>query len=302
MGKNRRFKAYYFFFCLAIGLFFYLKNSPSPAYFHTEKIVKLVSGGIPCVRVYLNDAPIDLEFDSGFEGDLSLDEEILAPLQKTFLKEKTFFGVRGKSYQEKVYSGPSIKIAGIQFDQIEVKEGSKEFNQDSVVFDGSKKKVKEERPGRIGWTLFSKLNLFIDIPNSQIGMCDSIQTLQSRGYFKNGFIKTPLLQDKPYIGIQVVSSSGPLNCCIDTGATLCVLNSSIEPQDFCLEFLQLEKNNIGPFIFFQFPIGMPKAPDAFLGMNFLAKHTVFVNFKEQAVYISLEEDSPNLLKFFGAPL
>jgi hypothetical protein len=287
MNKNRA--IFYFFICIALGGFcyFYTWNNKTAPYLHTEKITRFTQGGIPCVPIQLGNVTVELEFDCGFRGDLLLDHDILDPLTKTFLKESISYGVRGKSYQEKVYSLPQAKIAGVVFKHPEVKEGAREFYQDAILSTNPRKTPIRIRPGSIGWTLFSSLNLLIDVPHLKIGTCDSVETLLNQGYFENGYVMTPLLQNKPYIGIEILGSSGPLQCFFDSGATVCILNSETEGNDFQTETIQIAGNDFGPLDFYPFPMKLPNAPGAALGMNFLSKHTVFIDFKRQMVYISL---------------
>jgi len=153
-------------------------------------------------------------------------------------------------------------------------------------------------PGRLGWELFYNVNLLVDISNSKISFCDSLETLQEYGYKIENFSKAPLLLDRGLIEFESQTSQGLLRCVLDTGSTFNFLHIELEKAQKIEQILweddnivnyssfEIDKKNFGPIYFHKMPIKIPIHIDAILGMDFFREHIVFIDFKRRAIYFS----------------
>ena len=148
--------------------------------------------------------------------------------------------------------------------------------------------------GRIGWTLFQDVNLFMDLKNSRIAFCDSLDTLKKQGYPVDTFTKVPLLLDHGLIEFEALITEGKLRCVLDTGATWNILNTkSQQPIEQIIwsartvsepTILQIGEKDFGKTSFHLLPLNLPIPVEAILGMEFLSTHLVFIDFAHNHIY------------------
>jgi hypothetical protein len=283
--------------------------SPKKSYFIEAPITKLSSIQCPCVNVEIDSKQFSMELDLGFRGNLTIKKDHLDFLEnKTFLFEKLVYGVRGNQYPVEVYRVPNVKIGQMTFMNPSLEKENQQFIKDSVfVADGGKPSPREE--GRLGWELFQKVNLLIDVKNACVAFCDSLNTLATHGYPIETFIKTPLILDKGLVQILADTPEGSMEYILDTGATWNILNRSIEstqsldkavwePEN-TIEFAYFRINNedFGPLSFHRLPIGLPFHVDGILGVEFFEENLVFLNFSEGMAYFSKKpfDGLPNVI-------
>ena len=183
-----------------------------------------------------------------------------------------------------------------------LQQGTGEFIKDSTfIQNGGEPSIRP--PGRLGWELFYKVNLLIDIQNSQIAFCDSLDTLQSKGYSVAFFTKTPLLIDRGLVEFQAETSEGTLRCMLDTGTTWNMLNKEVSEEQSidkaiwdpksvidCSVF-KIGGKDLGPINFHQIPLKAPIQIDAILGMEFFQQNLVFLDFRQGFAYFSVGKRS-----------
>ncbi len=281
---------------------------PSPnngnSYFISVPITKLSSIQSPCVDVNIGDKLFSMELDLGFRGDLSLQSRFINQISpKTFIKTKPMYGIRGKKHLNNLYQIPKVKIGGMAFFESVLQEDSAEFVKNSVfVKNGGEPSARE--PGRLGWEFFHATNLLIDIQNSTIAFCDSLDTLKQQGYPIEEFIDAPLHIEQGLVECIADTPEGPLRCMLDTGCTLNMLNSDIEEEkiarafwdpeyDIDYAYFKIKNIDFGPQKFHRFPITLPIRIDAILGMDFFEEHLVFIDFSNEKIYFS--KDHPMMM-------
>jgi hypothetical protein len=276
--------------------------------------VTLSSSRIPCIEVAIAGKTITAKIDLGSATNITLPSEFLKEIdQKSFTQSTVHYGIRGKKYAGNVYEIPEIKIGRLQLSHAKATEMNPEFEKDGVLFhDGKNHSV--ENLGRIGWTLFFNLNLFLDCGNFQIAFCDSLDTLEKQGYPVGSFVETPLLLDRKFIEFEAMTDKGLLRCVLDTGSTWNLLNKDLENQSnthmifnpdnidqhavlnpensdqmvFDIEdvydtpVFKIGKNNFGAMTFQK--IKTPFETDAIIGMEFLESMLVFIDFPNKKIY------------------
>ncbi len=252
----------------------------------------------PCVDVNIDGKVFSMELDLGYRGDITFTKESTdLILSKDFICEKPMYGIRGKEYSTNLYRVPKAKIGAMTFSKLVLQEEMQEFVTDSVfVQNGGKPSPRE--PGRLGWELFYNVNLLVDVTNSLIAFCDSLDTLKNKGYVIEDFIQTPLFLDRGLVEFQVQTLEGVLLCMLDTGATWNMINSEIErgkpieeemwkPEN-SVEYssFKIEGEEFGPIAFHRMPIKIPIRIEAILGMEFFQNHLVFLDFTGKCAYFS----------------
>lgn len=284
------------------------------SYYIPFEITELNHHGIPCLPILIENQTVLLTLDVGSSAQICLHKEICDQLnQRTFLRLRKSVGVRGIEYEKKVYNIPKIQIGKVSFWHPLLEEESESFQKDSIIYEQEKSEsirkdaiVSEQKDaapvekGRLGWGLFQISNLFLDLGNSKIAICDSLSTLSKNGYLLDSFVKTPLILDNNIIQIEVNNDQLPLLCCLDTGSTWNLINTRKEvekpswnisaPVMICdpimTGILQINKINFGEIAWHPLPMFVPFRFDAILGMEFFKTHLVFLDFSEQCAYIS----------------
>jgi len=277
-----------------------LTTSESTAFFVSIPIVKFSSTQAPCISVQIEDNTFLMELDLGLRGDLSITSSFINQISsKTFISTVPMYGFNGKEHLTHLYRIPKVKIGGMILIEPILQENSYQSRQESVITQNGNPPSPRE-PGRIGWELFHNVNLLLDIQNSRIAFCDSIETLKNHGYQIESFIKAPLLIERGLVELEAKTPIDLLRCVLDTGSTYNILNTEIEEAKSIEEVIWAPSNSLeyssfkinetefGPIIFHRIPIKLPIQIDAILGMEFFENHLVFLDFSKKQVYFRKE--------------
>lgn len=265
-------------------------------YFVSIPITEMTSAQIPCINVQIEDKTLPVTLDLGLRGHITMASEAVNHIaSKTFLNEKSMYGVRGKKYNKKRYRIPELKIGAMTFSVPVLQEDNAEFLRDAT-FTHDEAEISSKEPGRLGWELFSLTPLLIDVKNAHIAFCDSLETLKKEGYAIETFIKVPLFLERGLLEFEACTPNGPLRCMLDTGATWNVLNDeAIKEIDKAVwtpenkaeySFFLIEGADFGPIAFRRMPIQIPIRIEAILGMEFFQRHLIFLDLENRVVYFS----------------
>jgi len=267
-----------------------------PALFVSVPITKFSAIQCPCVEVEIQGTTFTMELDLGFRGDVNIAHDLIEQIPlKEFVRAKPMYGIRGKEYIKNLYKIEEARIGEIYFLKPFLQEDSEEFKRDSVfVKNGGEPSPPEA--GRLGWELFYHTNLLIDVKNSKIAFCDSLETLKKEGYDIDSFIKAPLLLEQGSVEIEAETPEGVLRCVLDTGSTWNLLNAktdkpieqAIWDSDNFLEqpSFRINGHDFGAITFRRVPIQAPVPVEAILGMDFFEEHLVFLDFTGGYVYFA----------------
>ncbi|MBI5273050.1 MAG: hypothetical protein HY861_03605 [Chlamydiia bacterium] len=267
------------------------------SFFVSVPITQCASIGAPYLDVQVGNEVFSLGIDLGLEGDLSIASALVERIpSKTFIRTKLMYGFRGKEYQTSLYRIPKITIGTMSFKQPILQESSDEFHRDSVIV--KKGKPSPKKLGRVGWELFYNSNLLLDIKNSKVAFCDSLNTLHKQGYLVKSFTKAPLLLERGLVEFEAQTTEGALRCMLDTGTTCNILNTELddgksieqviwEPENaLTYPSFKIGNKDFGSVVFHRFPIKIPIRIGAILGMEFFQDHLVFLDFAGGYVYFS----------------
>lgn len=265
-------------------------------YFITAPITKWSSIQSPCLDVCIEDKTFPVELDLGLRGNITFTKESTdAITSKVFLREKPMYGIRGKEYPTKLYQIPALKIGKMTFTSPILQEEGEEFTKDATFVQNGKERAPTES-GRLGWELFYNVNLLVDVENSLIAFCDSLETLEKHGYPVESFISTPLFLERGLVEFYANTPQETLRCMLDTGATWNILNDEIEEGKSLDQAIWDEKNIIqysflmiggkdfGQHTFHRMPIRIPIRIEAILGMEFFKENLVFLDFSGNMAY------------------
>jgi len=139
--------------------------------------------------------------------------------------------------------------------------------------------------------------VLVDIKNSSIAICDSIETLGKQGYRIENFVKIPLLSNQGVAEFMASICDRSIRCVLDTGCTLNLMNADLEDKQSFEQTIWDEKNTRNATIridaqefdsmpFLHIPIKTPIPIDAVLGMTFFANHIVFIDFVNKTIYLA----------------
>lgn len=265
-------------------------------YFLPIPIINFTRPGIPCLAVTIESKTIAAELDLGLRGDLSFSSSFISKVQdKKYLRSKTMYGIRGVGYEKKLYELPQVSLGNAIFSHPTMYEDIETMQQGSS-FLKKQGNHPSRQVGRVGWELFRKKNLFLDLDNSLIALCGSISALKEQGYPVNTFTKTPLFTERGLIEFYAEAPTGPIRCMIDTGTSRNILNTELKEgqeleqavwdPDSVSEYdsFHIGKKNFGSVSFLHIPIHIPIHIEAILGVEFLLTHLVFLDFSENYIY------------------
>ena len=325
--KNRKWYAFSIFLILGtcITLYFSLRKTSQEktlssrlltkknSYFVPMKINGFSSGNIPYFSVHIENREVTAKIDLGYEGDIALPSSIIKKLHaKKFIARKSTYGLKGKTYKCDVYELAKIHTENMSFFPVRAEETNPEFEHDVNL--GEEEKLLKGDLGRVGWCLFHNFNLLIDCEHSTLALCDSLETLKSRGYPVDSFTETSLLLDRGFIEFEAQTEAGMLRCVLDSGSTWNMLNKDLEnscnshmiftpenvdqysilnPENKSLmsfdskDHLEVSIFNIGgkefgPMTFNR--IKSPMAIDAIIGMEFFEDTLIFIDFFNRKIY------------------
>jgi len=277
-----------------------LKNERK-AYYFSMSVPRFSKGDVPYIPVQIGNQMVLAQLDLGFEGAFAFSRSILEKVQdKKFLYLKPYCKIHGTEVQTEVYEISKAKIGSANFTRLKACEASEDFFDTRLVRSAIQDQENRDE-GVVGWHPFSLSNIFLDLGNSLVGFAGSLEALQQNGYGERQFIKTPLLTDRGLIEIEVEGSDGPLRCVVDTGCSYSMKNTESENgnpvEKLTLEnfskntFLMIGGEKFGEVLFLHFPMRLPIKIDAILGMEFLKKHVLLLDFSEGYAYLSKEPSS-----------
>lgn len=133
----------------------------------------------------------------------------------------------------------------------------------------------------------------LDFPNSKIYfILDVNKTLQKLHKSLEDFVKISLLNDKEHLAIALQTDYGEKNFMIDTGAQGTIMrpfSKDLSPH----QFIHLKKFSSQEFYFSPQKIYLYNFSDKFsydgiLGIDFLQKRSIFLDFENNHIFISKE--------------
>ncbi len=260
-------------------------------------IEKYSDSHIPCICLKIEDKIFSVSIDLGFRGYLCLFKNAIDQIsEKILVGTDEKYGFRGNKHSHPVYLIPQIEIGNATFSKIPILEETEEIRKEAVITENEEQILFFEEQGKLGWEIFTLFNLLLDYKNATIAFCNSDEMLKKQGYPISEWAKAPLFLEDGFVEFTAETENGPLRCILDSGCTVNILNMQVEGKECDLlldpkyqiqrQSLKVGDSEFGPVIFRPMPVNLPVHVEAFLGMEFIKEHTIFIDFQNKMVYIS----------------
>jgi len=247
---------------------------------------------IPCVTVEIEGKRYPVEVDLGSKTALSLHSHVLREIHKESIGFARRIDFRGNQYETKVFLIPQVQLGQLIFKKARVKEEAVSFSTTGSII----RPVNEPmNAGRIGRDLFLEKNIFMDFQNSFFAVTNDARFLKQRGYNLSRSVQTSFKLTSDGIIFECDTDLGRLHLILDTGSTLSVIRKNINEHSkdsntdiplFSSSKFSISGVNFGPKEFGLIPLSDEyKGIDGLLGMDFLEKHFVYLDFKRSTAYI-----------------
>jgi hypothetical protein len=265
------------------------------------------SAGTPVAIVEIQGEEFFLDVTLGSKLQLELSKSILNTLEKEPYGKLERKDLKGVPYEEAGYLISEIKIGDRSFSNMIVGELSDDTTE-------SDEEILNRKFGTIGRALLEKMNLLLDFRNSVMIGCNDTNDVEQAGYRLESMTMIPFESGRDGNILTVHTDLGKLRLAIATGCTVSLIRSSL------LQDNELEESEYGLpcFTSSQFMIGnkdfgelnlylydiTPEFDeiDGVLGMNFLKRHVVYIDFQNNVLYVgkSIPESSQISVTFNSA--
>ncbi len=261
--------------------------------------VKFEDTKTPYVYVKIDGVTIPLEVDLGSRLEMKIYSDTLKKIHKRPYGTEKWKNFRGTEFEHPTFTLPKVEIGSLTFkNPIIVESPSKESEGTIIWEDPNREKSIPEVVGHIGRGLLKKVNLLLDMESSKIIFAGNIKNLKKAGYDLETFEKVPFELSPKGIIIEVDTDLGKMRFLLDTGFTLTTMHESLYPKDIekkmspygipqCMTSqFTINKTNFGSKdLYFLKMTEELRDIDGFLGMDFIKKHVIYINFSKNILYI-----------------
>jgi hypothetical protein len=269
---------------------------------------------LPLISVKIQNNDYLLEVDLGSKYQVTLNRHIINQLDKKNSGTLISRDAMGNSYERAAYLVPLVKIGDLSFSDVIVDEQSDDFIANTTFGASATKDDFENRLGYIGRALLAKRNLLLDFHNSRMFISNDIKRLKSAGYHLENFTQCAFEMGKAGIVLPMDTDMGKIRFCLDTGCTASFIRASFvshqvpDGKKYGLPFIRTSKFEIGGRDFGAMNLHLlnmtPELSefDALLGMDFLKNHVVYIDHRDQVVYIGDVRSDEQLTLNFDLPI
>ncbi len=209
---------------------------------------------------------------------LTLNKKVLSSIQKKPHGTIQFKDINGNKIERATFLIPEITMGDLTFKNVVVAEA------DAML-------------GELGMPLLKKNNLMLDLPHSTIIACNSKDQLKKIGYILEDMVQVPfeMIERAGGVTFPVSTDRGMVRLALCTGSTFSLIKSLLVKEN------DTHRDELGSkFTSSAFVIGernwgrqelyLSEFPDmeemnGLIGMDFLSKHVVYIDFKNTMVYI-----------------
>lgn len=259
--------------------------------------ITFTPAGTPVFTVTIEEKEYAVVLDLGSKFLLSLDPLVVSALTKKQQQGSAEWrDAKGNFYASASYLIPQIKLGTLGLKNLIAKEEDARCNENGVLW-GSAQTRASSTLGKIGRPLLEKTNLLLDFPHAMIFICNTLKTLQEKGYKPEEMTKVPFEAGPKGMILIAETDAGPLRLVLDTGSSLTLIRTSrlkgqkvdAESQKvpFCTTSTFLLGNrDFGSKELFLFDITDElQEIDGVLGMDFLEKYPIYIDYKNHHLYI-----------------
>ncbi len=237
---------------------------------YNRVFLSLDSENIPFMEVGIQGQHYPLKLSLRSEFPLCLSKIILEQLEKKDAgKVQVSTGAELQLYQLK-----EVTIGKLTFKDVLVLET-----------------VEEREMGTIGRPLLVQHNLLLDFRKSTLIMCDRFKDIQWVGYGREDWVQVPLSLGSDGVVLPIETDLGITRFSIGTtiGKTLIKpLCTQDESSHFTTQTFRIGNDEFGSTKLYSSPnaIDASSEVEGILGMDFLYRHLVYIDFKNQHVYVT----------------
>lgn len=293
--KGAKFWTTILIFFLVFAAVIYTKQQPTlekiPLAF-TDAEIPVVVGSLTKRRYYFG-------IDTGSQFALSMPGWILKAEEKKPLNTLISFDAFGNRYKSQGYQIPKLQIGKNTFNNLVICGESNKYGETTKLW--KNRKYKSSRPkysGTIGTPLLEPKNPYFNFPKKYMAFIEEKSDLEKLDIDLTFFLPIPFEKTAYGIIIEIETDLGKRKFSVDTGSTENYFRKSLifgrklrqDPIRKTLFFTPTERFKIGNIdygpeelcsleIAKEFPI------DGMLGMAFLMKHEVFIDYTNGVLYL-----------------
>jgi hypothetical protein len=259
---------------------------------------------LPVIEAVIEGKKYYLELDTGSAGDLVLKEEILGQMTKKEIGLIKTIDIKGNIYESFKFLISNLKICGLNFDSVSVRQENMDFLKGGCVVRDSpinQQKLNEQRhaniAGRIGWGILGKKQWYFDFSHSFLWMVDDLDRLKNevKGFSFSDSIEVPFELENNGIVLAVETDVGLKRFMLDTGACVSCLRESLVPRGAGKEFepgkrilvsdIHIGGKDFGPYSFFLYAFSAAIDVDGILGLQFFKRNSIYLDFQNKKATI-----------------
>ncbi len=256
---------------------------------------------VAAVFVNIENNTFLLQLDTGYSGGIKLNEKEMGQIEdKNPSRVVSTADIKGNLYHTQEFIIPKIDLESIQYEDVTLsKENSYFLEEGSVVLKlNKKKKMTPKEQGRLGLQVLQKKNLYLDLPHEKLYLAENFQDFARKHSLPfDDFIILPFEQEANLIFLWIETDLGKKRFLLDTGGSHSLLSKSLLSTDKIIEKkegwsayqtkqFRIGGHDFGEIELFLFEIGTDLENfDGILGLDFIRKHGIFIDFQTHKIYI-----------------
>jgi hypothetical protein len=243
-----------------------------------------IAGNFPLVHVQIGDEDVELEFDSGNSGSLSLTQAVIDRLHATPTGETS----RGMDAQGNVIVYPKYRIPRVQIGAAVFADVVVELD----VHDPSYQAAQVGQQGFLGTTLLKRYEVVLDYAHRSMRLISPDAARAEAAACEGPSVPfSPAWNGEPVT--EAATDLGTVTLWWDTGTPGMVLSrrfvQTAHPHllenSLTTKQLLLGGTNFGPVQFQIWDLSLPPGFDGFVGYDFFAQHVVCLDFPRSRVVL-----------------
>ena len=240
------------------------------------------------------------EIDLGSSTYLGCRDDVLQEIEKEPSEGFSIVDFAGNTHRVKSYIVPQVKIQNIKVSDVEVNELAPVLTLYSM---RDPQEINRESPGKIGRYIFESTNLFMDFHHSVMFACSRLSDRIKDGYCIKNLVAVPFeMYPEEGVVFTVDTDLGRKKLMLDTGSTKNFIKPCVVGDRCCEEW----KAGLQIYHSSKFSVGgkdfggadfilLKMAPvfkncDGVIGMEFLKKHIVYLDFKKKIAHIGKSDE------------
>ncbi|MCB1116274.1 MAG: hypothetical protein KDK71_07385 [Chlamydiia bacterium] len=266
---------------------------------YIELPVKFERSNLPYVDVVIDKKVCPLVVDLGSRLDILMHADVLNQLHKSPFGQEKWKNFLGEVFEQNAFRLPEIELGSLRFnDPVVVEESPQNIASSTIWNDPNNKDTARETVGGIGRGLLDKRNILFDLEHSKIVFSNNLRKLKKSGYPIQSYIKVPFSMESKGMVVEVSTDFRKLRLLIDSGTTWTILHEYLFPEgiekkvspygfpEIVSSTFDMGPAHFGEQRFYFMPMGEElKDIDGFIGMDFIKKHVMYIDFDHKVLYI-----------------